>query len=189
MNAMVRPDDVTVPAEESLAAESHGWQMKKVMPWHKQMCALIAQGVPRQTIAQICDCTPEYVSMLANQPLIKQYIQEMNSIFDAQLAMQYGKVVTAIDETLENGNSKEKMQAARLHSELTGRIGSRGGEEAQLVDTNARLTKLAERLLYLQGKTGGHNPTDVVEGEVINETHSKNGTEAEDVNGSLGEGS
>lgn len=185
MNAMVRPEDVKVPSDEVGASEGSGWQMKKVMPWHKQLCALMAQGVDRQTIATICECTPEYVSMLAGQPLIKQYIQELNKVVDVQLAMQYTKVVTAIGDTLDNGNSKEKMQAARLHSELTGRIGSRGGAEEQLVDTNARLTKLAERLLYLQGKTVGHNPSDVVEGEVVNETRSEARPETEDGNGSL----
>lgn len=185
MNAMVKPEDVLVPSTEVVESETQGWQMKAIKPWHKQVCALIAQGVDRQTISQIVDCTPEYISMLARQPLIKQYIQDLNSVVDVQLAMQYTKVVAAIGDTLETGNSKEKMQAARLHSELTGRIGSRGGEEEKLIDTNSRLAKLAERLLYLQGKVGGHNPSDVVEGEVVNETRTEARTEAEDGDGPL----
>lgn len=184
MNAITK-EDTLVPSTEVAESEGQGWQMKAIKPWHKQVCALIAQGVPRNTIATIVDCTPEYISMLARQPLIKAYIQDMNSVVDIQLAMQYTKVVAAIDDTLENGNSKEKMQAARLHSELTGRIGSRGGPDEQLVDTNARLTKLAERLLFLQGKVGGHNPSDVIEGEVVNETQRENGSEAENGNGSF----
>ena len=59
--------------------------------------------------------------------------------------------VQAIGDVLQNGSTKDKMQAARLQMEATKRIGAGSGLPREVVDTTERLAKLAERLLYLQG--------------------------------------
>lgn len=170
-----------VPHEEQAeAVTSPKWLMKELKPWHKQMCSLLAQGIDRQTIANILDCTPEYVSMLGRQPLIIEYVREMSSFAQVQLEAQFSKAVTAIGETLENGNHKERMQAARLQMEATKRIGSRAEDERKLIDTNARLSKLAERLLSLQDNIR-NRPTEAT-AEVIQNEEDQNGQEAEDGN-------
>ena len=168
--------------EQQQAADTPKWLMKELKPWHKDMCSLLAQGIERQKIAQILDCTPEYVSMLARQPLIIEYVREMSSFAQTQLEAQFSKAVTAIGNTLENGNHKEKMQAARLQMEATKRIGSRAEDERKLIDTNARLTKLAERLLSLQDNVR-NRPLEATAQVIPNEEDSsQNGQEAEDGN-------
>lgn len=175
---------VAVPHEEQQAsADNPKWEMKTLKPWHRQMCSLLAQGIDRGTIAHILDCTPEYISMLCRQQKIIDHVKEMSVFANVQLEAAFTKSVTAISEVLENGNAKEKMQAARLQMEATKRIGSKMQDEEKLIDTNARLARLAERLLILQG----HVPTtNIIDGEVI--THEagyegaagEDGTEAED---------
>lgn len=140
------------------------WEMKKLLPWHKQLCSMLAQGIDRQTIAQVFQKTPEYISMLAGQDLIRTEVNEMKRFAEFQLEAQFVKSVSVIGEVLENGSAKEKIQAARLQLEATRRIGPRMVEEEKLIDTNARLTRLAERLLYLQG---GGNKTDIITVEVV----------------------
>jgi hypothetical protein len=174
---------MTIPHDEQATAdqEKGKWEMKELKPWHKQLCSLLAQGIDRQTIAQILDCTPEYVSMLAGQKKIKEYVAEMCGFAQLQLEAQFTSAVTAIGDTLANGNHKERMQAARLQMEATKRIGSGSGIPQEIVDTNSRLARLAERLLYLQGRQG---PTgDIIEGEVIAHEHEEDaeaGQEGED---------
>ncbi len=159
MNAMVEQADL--PEEEE---DKTGWVMKSLKPKHKQICSLLAQGLPRGTIAQIIGVTPEYISMLANQKLMQDYIKDLAKVADLQLEAMYVKTVEVIGETLENGNHKEKMQAARLQMEATRRIGSKSIEPEKLIDTNSRLAKLAERLLFLQGS---HPQLDIIDAEVI----------------------
>ncbi len=151
------------------------WEMKKLLPWHKQLCSMLAQGIDRQTIAQVFQKTPEYISMLTGQALIQEEVREMSRFAEFQLSAQFSKTVSVIGEVLENGNAKEKMQAARLQLEATRRIGPRMVEEEKLIDTNARLTRLAERLLYLQGGAGPK--PDIIDGEVVNETREAHSEE------------
>lgn len=140
---------VTVPHDEQEEADRGGWVMKKMNLWHKNVASLIAQGIPRETIATMMDCTPTYVSMLAKQPLMKSYIQEMSEFAGIQLEAQFSKAVTAIGDTLENGDFKSKMSAARLQAELTGRVGSRTNPNEIKPSAEDRLLNLAERLTGL----------------------------------------
>lgn len=156
---------ISIPHEEQEVAQTQPkWEMKELKPWHKNLASMVAQGIDRQTIAYAMDCTPEYVSMLARQPKMIEYMRELADFANFQLESQFAKSVAAIGDVLENGGHKEKMQAARLQLEATKRIGSRGVDTEKVVDTNARLARLAERLMYLQG---GQKPTDIIDGEVV----------------------
>ncbi|MDE3021594.1 MAG: hypothetical protein KGI54_07010 [Pseudomonadota bacterium] len=136
----------TLPEEEGHS----GWVMKELKPKHKQVCAMLAQGIDRRTISNVVGCTPEYITMLSKQALVKDYITEMCQAAGLQLESMFIQSVEAIGETLANGNHKEKMQAARLQMEATKRIGSGSSIPKEIIDTNDRLARLAERLLFLQ---------------------------------------
>lgn len=162
------------PAE----SDDSKWEMKKLLPWHKQLCSMLAQGIDRQTIAQVFQKTPEYISMLAGQDLIRTEVNDMKRFAEFQLEAQFVKSVSVIGEVLETGSAKEKIQAARLQLEATRRIGPRMVEEEKLIDTNARLARLAERLLSLQGGIGA---TNVINVEVVKDGQARqDGQEAED---------
>lgn len=150
MSAMLQ---VKVPEEEQNEAADRKWTLKELKPWHMNLCSMLAQGIPRSTIAAVMDCAPEYVSSLAQQPLIQQYIRDMCAYAGLQLESQFVKVVEVIGDTLENGGYKEKMQAARLQMEATKRIGSKAGEGTDKPNSEDKLLNLADRLVgLLEGK-------------------------------------
>jgi len=128
------------------------WELKELKPWHRQFCSLLAQGIDRETIARVLEITPTYASMLSKQPLVVAYIREMCQFANLQLEAQFAKSVEVIGEIMVSGANKDKLQAARLNAELTHRIGSGSGLPGDVVDTNDRLVRLAERLLALQEK-------------------------------------
>ena len=151
--------------------EKKGWQLTSLKPKHKQVCAMLAQGIDRDTIAAIVDITPEYVTMLAKQPLVKDYIREMCQAAGLQLDAMFVQSVEVISQVMTNGNAKERIQAARLQLEATKRIGSGSAIPREVIDTNDRLARLAERLLYLQSSQ--HAP-------IINTRRNENGTYEEE---------
>jgi len=144
MNAMVEQ-----PLDEGEGVV--GWQMKELKPKHKQVCAMLAQGIDRRTISNVVGVTPEYITMLSKQPLMKEYIAEMCQAAGLQLDAMFVQSVEVISEVMANGSPKERVAAARLQMEATKRIGSGSSIPKEIIDTNDRLARLAERLLYLQG--------------------------------------
>lgn len=151
--------------QELFQVESSGgkrrWTLKKLSPLHKDMCALIAQGVKRGPVAEVCGITPEYVTMLLQQPLVLAHIKELNQYADVQLDASFGRVVEAIHEGLDSGSTKDKLQAARLQLEVTGRIGSKGQATSPDSGMQDRLVGLAGRLVDLLSQ----QRSQVVEGE------------------------
>ena len=143
MNAMIEQ-----PLDDE---EVVGWQMKELKPKHKQVCAMLAQGIDRRTISNVVGCTPEYITMLSKQPLMKDYIAEMCQAAGLQLDALFVQSVEVISEVMANGSPKERVAAARLQMEATKRWGSGSSIPKEIIDTNDRLARLAERLLYLQG--------------------------------------
>lgn len=175
---------LAVPRQEQQECEAAGWEMKSIKPWHKQVASMLAQGIPRDDIAVIMDCTPEYVSMLARQPKIREYIRDLCQAADLQLEGLFVESVKAVGDVLANGNSKEKIQAARLQMEATRRIGPRHSDTSVQEDTVNRLARLAEKLLYLQGGTS--QPTQpIIDGVIVDEADSQDGSQDE---GSQGHG-
>ena len=162
MNAMLQPVE-----EES---SKPGWELKELKPWHKQMCSMIAQGIERGTIAKVLNCDPTYVSNLARQKLVQDYIKDWCAFAGIQLEAQFVKAVEVIGDTMENGNPKEKLQAARLQMEATRRIGSGSGQVADSPDMNDRLITLSERLVsLLEGTRRAQTKPPILEGEVYEE--------------------
>lgn len=177
MNAMIEQ----LPDEE----ENVGWQMKELKPKHKQVCAMLAQGIDRRTISNVVGVTPEYITMLSKQPLMKEYIAEMCQAAGLQLDAMFVQSVEVISEVMANGSPKERVAAARLQMEATKRIGSGSSIPKEIIDTNDRLARLAERLLYLQGgvtktietrrNTDGIFQEITVEGQSINPAAQEDG--------------
>lgn len=139
--------------EDQVAAEladtgvTSGWVMKKLTPRHKQIASLVAQGLKYVNVATMCDCTPQYVSMLMRQDLMKQEIARITEIADTRMVALTEQSVEILATTMREGSEKGKLQAARMQLEATGRIGRRdapGGAGAS--DSDERLLKLAERL-------------------------------------------
>lgn len=123
------------------------WLMKSLSEKHKLVAALLAQGVDRQSIAVAADFTPEYITMLQNQPLFIAYVKEMTAAASTQLEALFCKSADVIADTMTSGNADERLKAAKLQMEATGRI-NRGGELPRQ-PAGDRLDVLADRLVAL----------------------------------------
>ena len=126
-------------------------ELKKLSPVHKQVAALVAQGVDRRTIAAACDYTPEYITWLQGQPLFKQYIKEMNEAVSTRLEAMFDQSVGVISNAMVSGNVDEQLKGAKLQLEATGRIG-RYQTQAPIGGGGDKLEQLSERLLKLLDK-------------------------------------
>jgi hypothetical protein len=130
-----------------------GFELKKLSQKHKQVCALLAQGLGRETIASLVGFTPEYITMLTTQPLCQEYIRQMNAAAEMQLTAMFSQSVDVISSAMQNGNVTEQLKGARLQLEATHRIGRVDPPIASGVSSEDRLDRLAHRLVDLLEST------------------------------------
>lgn len=146
---------------EDVDETSAPWELTKLKPLHKQVAALLAQGMKHVDIAKICDITPQYVHMLLKQPLVQAYIKDMCDVVGVRMEALFAQSVEVIADTMSKGSEAGKLKAARLQLEATKRIGrvdpNIGGNGSNV----ERLEQLAERLISLQN--------NVRKGRVFNE--------------------
>ena len=125
-------------------------QLKELSPKHKLVAQLLSQGVGREEVAMAAGYEPEYITWLGGDPLFIEHVREMSRLVSTHLEALYGKSVDVIAEQLTFGAGEDKLKAARLQLEATGRIGKNmrsGDGDDGGVD---RLEVLARRLLSLQ---------------------------------------
>jgi DNA-binding CsgD family transcriptional regulator len=131
---------------------AEAWEMKSLKPRHKAIASFIAQGLSQVEIAKVMDITPQYVSMLSRQALMKQEIQRICEVAGTRMEALYQESVEVVADTLKNGNTTNKLKAAKLQMEATNRIGNRGKTAQTEFDSSERLLKLSERLVDLLGE-------------------------------------
>lgn len=127
-------------------------QLKELSPVHKTVAALLAQGVDRVSCAAAADLDPGYITWLGGDPLFIQYVREMSKLAETRLEAMFTSSVDVIADGLSNGNSEDKLKAARLQMEATGRI----GKDRRMPDSGEgtdHLNVLAERLVKLINNT------------------------------------
>lgn len=123
-------------------------QLQKLSERHKQVAALLAQGVPRQVIAEIVQYTPEYITWLQRQELFAEYVKEMTAAASVRLEALFDKSVEVIAENL-NAGGEIGLKAARLQLEATGRVGREKAPAGPSETSEERLEALAQRLVRL----------------------------------------
>lgn len=133
----------------AIVPESQGFGLKKLSEQHKMVASLVAQGLKRGEVAALVGFTPEYITMLVKEPIFRQYMQGLLDYAQAQLEASFDKVVDTVNEVLVQGTNEDRLKAARLHSELTGRIGKGDRPQTGTEDTISRLERLADRLKVL----------------------------------------
>lgn len=117
--------------------------LKKLSEKHKTIVALHAQATDRHTIAQMAECTPEYVSFVVKQPLAQQYLSEIQGYLDDRMRAMFHKSVDAIDRALECGNSDTELKAARLQMEAAGKLKSADKDQGTAEDIVASILERA----------------------------------------------
>ena len=78
------------------------WQLRELSPKHKQALALLAQGVDRRTIGELCGYVPEYVTWLQRQPLCKAYLAELGQVVEKHLKGLVVRSIEVLHTKLEN---------------------------------------------------------------------------------------
>jgi len=131
---------------------------------HREIASMLAQGVDRQTIAAAWDITPEYVTWLGGDPLFVRYVREMSKLAETQLEAMFTKSVEVIADQLHSGNGEDKLKAARLQMEATGRVG-KDRRTHESGDSPDHLEVLAQRLVKLLNNT--RERTIDVQGQVV----------------------
>ena len=126
------------------------YQLKELSPKHKQVAALLVQGVERQVIAQLTDFTPEYITWLGRQSLVVAYLRELEEYANIRLVALADKRTDVISDILNNGSNEDRLKAAKLQMESTGVIGrpreSGGGDKE---NEDERLARIGARLVNL----------------------------------------
>ena len=134
--------------ERGLAVPATGFALKNIKPIHREVASLLAQGVPRKVIAEVCDFTPEYITMLTREPAIAAILEEHVQFAERQMLALTEKAVSVVSEVMDNGSDESRLKAARLQMESAGRLGRFADSPISPVDPN-HLDNLAARLVSL----------------------------------------
>ena len=113
------------------------WELKKLSQKHKNIIALHVQNVSRTDIGDMCNCTPEYVSMIIAQPLAKAYLRDVEKYMDSRMEALYGRTVDIIHAGLNGDATDTQLKAARLQMEATGKLKSDNKESQTAEDVVA----------------------------------------------------
>ncbi len=126
------------------------FELKELSPKHKDVAALMSQGMKRADVAAAVGFTPEYVTMLCRDPQFRSYMQGLAEYHEMRLDLMFEKSVDAISDTLQFGAPEDRLKAARLQLEATKRLGTAGRGNEDLDNAGEKLNRLADRLLALQ---------------------------------------
>jgi len=130
---------------------------------HKRVARLLAEGKTHEQVADEVKWSLEHIERLLLDPLFDQCLRKMIVNADQRLEAMYLRVVEVIGEKLESTDEDIQLKAARLQLEVTGRIGKGERPGAGAEDSINRLTRLAERLVALNG---GKSKKEVIDVEV-----------------------
>src|SRR3990167_7138446 len=84
------------------------WQLRKLSPEHKQVVALLVQGVDRSTIAEVCGYAEAYITFLSRQPLCQEYFRELQQFADLRLVALAEQSVSTISEVMTSGSDENR---------------------------------------------------------------------------------
>lgn len=171
------PGVTSVPGDTSVA-EREPVVLQKLSQRHKQVLALVAQGVSRTVIGQACDYEPEYITWLVRQQVCQVFLREMIGFNDSRLLALTERSVDVISDAMRNGTVEDQLKAAKLQLTAIGKVGRANGQSGVTYDED-RLERLAGRLESLLDNAHGHtyaaerseagtgNPVDVSDAELV----------------------
>ena len=160
-------------------AEREPVVLQKLSQRHKQVLALVVQGVKQEVIAQACDYEPEYVTWLVRQQVCQVYLREMIGFNDSRLLALTERSVDVISDAMRNGTVEDQLKAAKLQLTAIGKVGRANGQQGITYDED-RLERLAGRLVSLMHNAQGATYTaERSEAGPGNQDNSSNVSDAE----------
>jgi hypothetical protein len=116
------------------------WELKKLTTKHKRIVQAKVSGLQREDIAKLCNCTPEYVTMLMQQPLIQSLMKEHNSYIDQDLRDLTGSAVKVVRDMMDSPDDKVALTAATTVLRANGKLEPQGdGGKVTAEDVVAQL--------------------------------------------------
>ena len=109
-------------AVASSPAAKNPFVLKKLTQKHKDMAVLSLQGLSREKVGEYCGCTPEYVTMICKQPLVRAFIADIEAHLDLKLRGLYDKSIDAINAGLTSPKVSDKLAAAQLQLGTIGKL-------------------------------------------------------------------
>jgi hypothetical protein len=108
------------------------WELKKLTTRHRRIVQLKAAGLDRVSIASMCKCTPEYISMLLAQPLVKEYLNEQHIAIDEDLRDLYAPAVNTIRTMMTSSNDKVALGAATVILKANGKLSTTNDDDSRV---------------------------------------------------------
>lgn len=99
--------------------------LRKLSPKHRNIASLLAQGLGRGEISKIVHCVPEYVTMLAKQPLFQDYVKDISAFVDTRMRAMHEKSVDVLGQLLQTGTEDTKLRAAQTVMKAIGKDGQK----------------------------------------------------------------
>lgn len=109
---------IVYPSQEKVKR----WEPKVLTPKHKQILSLVAQGMKYAEIGSLCKCTPQLIVMIVASSQGQQYLAYIEQQMDMRLRSLFSKSVDAIEDQLTNGSGENKLRAAKLQMQATGKL-------------------------------------------------------------------
>lgn len=100
----------TLPQEEPKTQ----FELKKLKPRHKQAASLLAQGLGRAEVAEAIGCTPEYITMLCQQTLFIEHMEELEKVVRVRMQAMMETSADVVGLALRGGSIKERLEAAKM---------------------------------------------------------------------------
>jgi hypothetical protein len=98
------------------------WILKRLTQLHKDAITLSLQGLPREKVAEFCNRTPAWVTMVCKQPLARLFMKDLEQHLDLRLRGLYEKSINAIEAGLTGPRISDKLAAAQLHLTTIGKM-------------------------------------------------------------------
>lgn len=135
---------VVVP-ETPPATVKPKWVLKKLTARHKRIVNLKIAGLQREDIARMVKCTPEYISMLLQQELVKSYMADRNADVDQDLKDLTKAAVDTLRSTVDSPDDKVALASAQTILRANGKLGGPPVDEEKLTaeDVVAKLFSIS----------------------------------------------
>lgn len=131
-----------VPIVYPDAARVKASDPKVLTPKHKQILSLVAQGMKYQEIGSLCKCTPARIVQLVASPLGQQYLSYIEQQMDMRLRALFSKSIDAIEDQLTAGSGENKLRAAKLQMQATGKLREIGEKADTAEDVIQRIMEM-----------------------------------------------
>jgi hypothetical protein len=163
IEGILEPDDLAALADGSLVGEAGPKEvedpsnLKRIRERHHSLARLVASGMSQDLVASICNYTPSYVSILLNNPAMKELVEHYriingnsSTVIAERLRTVGLKALETLNDKLDNEEITDTHELAAVAKLGLDRAGhgptstTHTVSETHLID-HARIAELNER--------------------------------------------